>query len=220
MTGPRGLIACGAAIAAALLLAPPPTVGAAKTTRCAGQLLAAQGAVKIVRRPAKNDSFDRRSYVCWHNRQTATLEDRLDDPGAVLVQHLEISGRWVAYALRASGGDLPAFYSICVIDARAGHRTRVPATLSPSNTFDLPAGVRAVVLTPRGSVAWTVDKDPIVSAAGSMPSGDFSLYTLPAGTRTPTLITSGTGLDPSSLAAAPGRIYWLTDDATMSTTLP
>lgn len=219
MTRHRPLIAAGATIAAALLTAAPPAVGASKTTRCTGQLVAAEGSVKIVRRGLKNDAFDRRSYACWHGRQTAALGDRIFDPGAVVVQDLRISGRWVAYALRA-GGRLPAFSSICIVDARSGSKTRVPATLSPSSAFDLPAGVRAVALTPAGSIAWTIDKDPIIAPNGNLPSGDFSLYTLPAGARTPQLVTSGTGLDPTSLAAAPGRIYWRSDGATMSTTLP
>jgi hypothetical protein len=222
VTRHRQLVTAGAALAAALLPAAPSAFGAVTSNRCTGQVVAAEGSVKIVRRGLKHDSYDRRSYACWHHRQTAALGDRLFDPGAIVVRNLQISGRWVAYALVAGDGRPPAvsFYSIYVLDARSGHKTRVPATLSPSSTFDFRTGVRSVVLTPAGSVAWTIDKDPIITPTSSLPSGDFSLYTLPAGTRTPTLITSGTGLDPTSLAAAPGRIYWISDGATMSAALP
>jgi len=222
MNAHRQLLAVGVTIAGALLATAPPAIGAAKPNpRCTGQLVAAQGPVKIVLRGIKSDSFDRRSYICWHDRQTAAVGDSRDETGGVgLRGKLQIAGRWVAYALRASGGDLPASYTISIVDARSGRKTRVPATLSPSSTFDLPAGVRRVVLTPAGSVAWTIDKDPVIAPSGNLPSGDFSLYTLPAGTRAPTLIASGTGLDPDSLAVAPGRIYWISDGAPMSAAVP
>jgi hypothetical protein len=136
--------------------------------------------------------------------RTTPLGDELPGPDlGISMSHLAVAGRYVAYALTISGGESPEMWKVCRLNVQVGLKKCVGADLRPgAGGFPSPGGgVRNVAATPKGTVAW------IAGGAEAAPATEDVLVLAP-GASSPTLLASGAGVDPSSLAAVPGHLYW------------
>jgi hypothetical protein len=85
---------------------------------------------------------------------------------------------------------------------RLGEGMRKSHARASGGAFPSPeGGVRNVVTTPKGTVAW------IAGGAEAAPTTEDVLVLAP-GAKAPTLLAGATSIDPRSLAAVPGHLYW------------
>jgi hypothetical protein len=140
--------------------------------------------------------------------------------GATVEGRPAISGRFVAYAAivedeRYGGGCCIGEY-VERVNARTGQFESTPADGKAGIGFggDSPRGVTDVVVTAAGSVAWMIEgkfNNPSgeLPAGGGLPPASNAIYLLASASTTPVLLAYNPMIEPGSLAAIPGHIYWL-----------
>jgi hypothetical protein len=129
-----------------------------------------------------------------------------------------LSGRFVAYALQTEAERYPDTgfgEHVGRLNVQTGRRELIPADgeVGPGFGHGSP-GVTDVVVTPAGSVAWMIDGsfgDPsgALLAPGETPPISKAILLLAAGSKTPVPLAYSPMIDPESLAAIPGHVYWL-----------
>ena len=124
-----------------------------------------------------------------------------------------ISGEHLAYTLDNVGGQYgytSDTWTISRLSPRTGRRFSVcanPDAAEACESYDagrgpsLP-GVTDIVVTPAGSVAW------ITSGSELATSATYSVYELAADSTKPIQLASASGIEPKSLAAVAGHLYW------------
>ena len=128
----------------------------------------------------------------------------------VTLSHLSVAGRYAAYALEIGGTSPVDVWKVCRVNVQEGKSRECAA----AGQFPSPkGGVRNLVLTPKGTVAW------ITAGAEATPTVN-DVFELRAGSRDPQHVASSATIDYRSLAAVPGRIYWLEGDGPRTVTAP
>ncbi len=124
-----------------------------------------------------------------------------------------ISGEHLAYALDGGGGQYgftSDSWTISRLRPRTGRRFSVcadPDAPEACESYEagrgpsLP-GVTDIVVTPAGSVAW------ITSGSELATSSTYSVYELAANSTKPIQLASTSSIEPKSLAAVAGHLYW------------
>jgi hypothetical protein len=129
-----------------------------------------------------------------------------------------LSGEHVAYALDGGDGGYGFsvdYWHIYRLNAKTGGKFSVCAYLAQAcEGYDRPGpplpGVTVVVVTPAGSIGW------ITSGREEATASTFSVYELPAGSKTAKALASGTSIARKSLRARAGRLYWADAEGTQS----
>jgi hypothetical protein len=219
---------CGLAISVALL---PGTARAAPLRmrrlcsihKC--RTLAADAQVRVFQATAKHPGRENyaSTFALWLPTGRVTA---LGDSGGFAAPTLEgspaLAGRFVAYGLQITAERYPGQGFECAVgrlDAQTGHRERLEANGAQGGGFgeDSP-GVTDVTVTPAGSMAWIIDgsyQDPVgphlPGAESVLPLGSKTVYVILAGSKEPVVLATSPMIDPKSLAAIPGHLYWTED---------
>lgn len=138
-------------------------------------------------------------FARWRSSHRVTLlgsEINFADSLARIV----LSGRYVAF-VQSEGTETgssaePAEY-VVRLNAGTGTRVRVPAL-----------GVADLALDPAGTLAWIIKGFSRTVNGESRPNGSRTVLELPPGSKTPTVLATGPAIEPKSLAAVPGYLYW------------
>ena len=178
--------------------------------------LVASSNIRVFRATAKRP--DRESYEStfaeWlpSRRVTALASDETTFGESSVQGSPAVSGRFVAYAIITVPGRGPGTgfgEDVARLDVQTGDREWSPADGAGGSGFvsGLP-GVTDVVVTPAGSVAWVIEGGaPFVG--GEESRGSKAILVLPAGATSSRLLSYSPTIEPKSLAAIPGHIYWL-----------
>jgi hypothetical protein len=174
------------------------------TYKC--RTLAADSTVKVfqaVNRGLLDETFQS-SFARWlpSGRLTA-LGDEVNAPEADLrLTQLAVTGRFAAYATVLFAGheaENSVGWSVYRLNVQTGRREQVDASRKDAFGRHDP-GVTGVVVTPKGTVAW-------IAGVNTRPS-TYKVFVLAPGSRTTVLLASATTIEPKSLAAIPGHLYW------------
>jgi hypothetical protein len=140
----------------------------------------------------------------------------VDSGATVYPAEVSVAGAFIAYGLLESKtGKYPGSgfaQAVYRLNVRTGRRERTPAAGAGGTIFgEKSLGATDIVLTPAGSVAWIVDgsyNDPS-NPHTLLPLGSKTVLYLQPGSRTPTVLSTSATINPKSLAAIPGNLYWL-----------
>lgn len=188
--------------------------------RC--KTIAADAQVRVYQATSRHPGREthERTYAQWLQTGRVTA---LGDNGAVfegdVLESLAVSGRFVAYALGLSAeryAGSGTTWGVVRLDAQTGHRESVAPEGEKGGGFgEKSPGVTGVVATSAGSVAWVDDgsfPDPLPPSPGTpggpLPLGSKAIFELSPGSKTPIAISVSSTIDPDSIAAVPGHLYW------------
>jgi hypothetical protein len=154
------------------------------------------------------------------------LGDELRFEGPSL-EGLALSGRFVAYALGLTAERYPGTgttWAIGRLNVQTGRRERVPTDGEKGGGFgEKSPGVTDVAVTAAGTVAWIDDgsfANPLPGTPNVLPLGSRAVFELAPGSKMPTPLAVSATIEPKSLAAIPGRLYWTEGGAARSTPVP
>jgi hypothetical protein len=212
----------GLLVVAPVLAAGPSRAKLCKRFRC--RTLAADVSVQVFQTAARHaeETFRQTTYAQWlpTGRVTA-LGDYAGTPeGTTLVGEVALTGRFAAYALALSAERYQGSgftEAVGRLNAQTGKRERIPANGAQGGGLgEKSPGVTDVAVTPKGSVAWILDGSfqnpigpPLPGNESVLPLGSKALLEAPLEAKTPTVLAVSATIDPKSLAAIPGHLYWL-----------
>lgn len=196
--------------------------------RC--RTLAADPQVRVYQATARHPGRENHqsTYAQWlANGRVTALGDSSGFEGDVL-ERLDLAGRFVGCALGLSAERYPGTgttWAVERVNAQTGRRERVPTDGEKGGGFgEKSPGVTDIVATPAGSLAWLNDgsfQNPLVplSSGSLLPLGSKAVFELAPASKTPTAISVSSTIDPKSLAAVPGHLYWTDAGAARSTSI-
>jgi hypothetical protein len=144
------------------------------------------------------------TFVRWRSTGKRTaLGDYVMAEDFAGVGRLASSGSFLVYGLQSGGSQPGTISRICRLNAASGRRECFALTPGGEHSKypSKSGGIRAVAVTPSGSIAW------IVGGSWKTPT-ILHVVELVAGSRTSSVLASGPAIDPSSLAGVPGHLYW------------
>lgn len=158
-----------------------------------------------------------------------SLGDNFEFEGPVLAS-LAVSGRFVAYALSLSAERYPgegSHWTVGRLNVQTGRNERVSTDGEQPSAFGPKSpGVTDVAATPAGSIAWIDDGafqsplgPPLPGNGSVLPIGSKAVFDLPTGSKVPAVLAVSPTIDPKSLAAIPGRLYWTEGNAPRSASI-
>jgi hypothetical protein len=126
-----------------------------------------------------------------------------------------VSGRFAGYGIINSVDRYTGGFGerVARVNVQTGREQGWEANSKAGSGF-LPnsPGITDVVATPAGSIAWIIDgsfDDPTGQTFEVTPPDSKVVYVVPSGSTTPVLVAYSAVIDPRSLAAIPGHIYWV-----------
>lgn len=163
-----------------------------------GTTILANDLIRIFRGRVLEGGFS--YYYCNPRTGTRdTLGSYVPDTGGG-IRLVELAGRYIAYDyLLCAHGHCTG--RVGLLDTRTQRLRTFEAEAVPSELG--PAAARSLVVTAAGSVAW-------IRARSETPN--YEVFAVPPGRRAQ-LLDRGPAIDPDSLAAGGGTLYW-TDEAT------
>ncbi len=185
--------------------------------RC--RTVAADSQVRVFRATSRHPGRElepEATFAQWlpSGRVTA-LGDSSGVEGDVL-KGLDLSGRFVVCALGVAAERYPGTgtgWAVQRLNAQTGHRERVSPDGVMSGSFgENSPGVTDVAVTPAGSIAWIDDgafQNPLPGNGGVLPLGSKAVFDLLPSAGVPAVLAVSPAIDPKSLAAIPGRLYWI-----------
>lgn len=135
------------------------------------------------------------------------------------LEKLVLNGRFAVYAMvlypEKYQGEGTS-WRVLRLNAQTGRREEVGAVGEKGGGFgEKSPGVTDVVVTPTGTAAWIIDGEyqnpsgpSLPGNQGDLPLGSKSLFELPPGAKTPVVLATSSTIDPTSLKAIPGHLYW------------
>jgi hypothetical protein len=239
------LLARAFTLAALLLTAAGATGAAAQRSGgpCSGgacRILLADAQAQVLQvRKADREGVTRYSdtFVRWlSSRRTTPLGDRyLQGMPASSLSHLSLNGRFAAYVLASTLGynDEGSTLKIMRIDAKTGRRemAQLPAvegegkstvtTPCDGGVSEASPGVTDLHVTAAGTVEWILGSTPDHTYLPGPPEPvSYQVCALAGASLTPVLLASSTRIEPHSLAATSGYVYWSEGGVTRSRALP
>ena len=140
----------------------------------------------------------------------------------VTLQKLALAGRFLLSAFtegaeRYPGSGVGGGWYLSLLNVQTGRRQKVDPVGGKEGGFGKGSpGVTDVVVTPAGTAAWIIDGEyqnptgpSLPGNQGELPLGSKSLFELAPGSRTPVVLATSSTIDPTSLAAIPGHLYWI-----------
>jgi hypothetical protein len=132
------------------------------------------------------------------------LGDEINPPSVeITLTQLALTGRFAAFATVLHAGteaESSVGWSVYRLNVQTGRRDRLDAG-GPEDVF-LPKapGVTDVVVTAKGTAAWIagVNTRPVT----------YKVFELAAGSKKRVLLANAATIEPKSLSAAPGHLYW------------
>ena len=216
------MVACAVLIAAAshcgtAAAAPVREQRLCSVHRCT--TLVANSNIRVFRATAKHpnrESYES-TFAEWlpSGRVTALAGEGGFGEGSVRIGPV-VSGRFVAYAVlvevaRYAGAGFGE--DVRRLNAQTGRREGTPAHGKKGTVFPgASLGVTQVVVTPAGSVAWMIEGpfgDPEAPERDEPFPNSTAILLLPVGATASTVLAYGPTIEPMSLAAIPGHLYWI-----------
>jgi hypothetical protein len=169
------------------------------------------------RRPGRESYMS--TFAQWRptGRVTALGDDFAPFEGSILRDRPTLAGPFVGYALEVMVDRYTGGFGEDVgrLDARTGRLELKPADGKGGGGFEPGSpGVTDVAVSPAGSVAWMIEGSfgnpngqPL--APGEAAPASKAIYLLVTGATTPLAVAYSPTIDPGSLAAIPGHIFWL-----------
>jgi hypothetical protein len=183
--------------------------------------VAADVSVQVFQTTARHteETFHESAFAQWlPTGRVTSLGADFHFEGPTLAR-IALSGRYAAYALSLTAeryqGSGTA-WAVGRLNVQTRRRERIPAIGEKGSGFgEKSPGVTDVVVTAAGSMAWIDDgsfQNPLSNVpAGNqsiLPPGSKALLELPPGSKTPVVLAVSVNIDPQSLAAIPGHLYW------------
>ena len=216
---------CSLAISVALL---PGTVRAAPLRarqlcsihKC--RTLAADAQVRVFQATAKRpgrENYDS-TFAQWlRTGRVTALGDSAGFEAPTLQGSPALAGRFLSYGLQITAERYPGQGFECAVarlNVQTGRRESFEANGAQGGGFgENSPGVTDVAVTPVGTMAWIIDgsyQDPVgphlPGPASVLPLGSKTVYEILAGSKAPVALATSPTIDPKSLAAIPGHLYW------------
>lgn len=148
-------------------------------------------------------------FLCRDNARTIWLGDYDSEAGGGVTSP-RLAGRWLAWDAVLCSKEGPCSGGVRLLNVRTGRRRGLsgPVPFAPGDQI---SHVSALVVTARGSVAWTRRQ--------RLPATGYDVTARPANAAA-VLLEGADTVDPGSLAAAGGRVYWTSDQTPHSARLP
>lgn len=123
------------------------------------------------------------------------------------------SGKYLAYALVRYGryNAEGAVWKVLRLNVASGHREPAQPGPCAGGLAFLAPGVLDVVLTSSGGMAWIIGEkeyDPFLPNPSPGPAV-YTVCEMSTRSKSPTVLAAGPTVEPKSLAAAPGHLYWM-----------
>ena len=156
------------------------------------------------------------TFVRWRSTGKRTaLGDSVMAEDFTALGKLASSGRFVVYGLESGSSQPGTLSRVCRLDAVSGRRECF--ALTPGGKYSefssKSGGIRALAVTPSGSMAWIVSGDRKTPTI-------LHVVELVAGSHVPVVLASGPAIDPSSLAVVPGHLYWSEGETAHQAVIP
>lgn len=139
----------------------------------------------------------------------------------VTLQKLVLAGRFLFSAFTEGAERYPesgvgSGWYLSLLNVQTGRRQKVDPVGGKEGGFGKGSpGVTDVAVTPAGTAAWIIDGEYQIPTGpslpgnkGDLPLGSKTVFELPPGSRTPVVLATSSTIDPASLAAIPGHLYW------------
>jgi hypothetical protein len=155
------------------------------------------------------------SFAEWlPARRLTPLGDREGIIVGIKLGELALSGRFVCYALETFTKEPQASVKVYRLNVQTGRRESAPAVGAEENEFPASArGVTDIAVTSSGTLVW------IVGGTVLNPSL-HKVMELPRGSSTAIAVASAATIEPKSLAAITGHVYWTEGGAARSAPIP
>jgi hypothetical protein len=140
----------------------------------------------------------------------------------VTLQKLALAGRFLFSAFTEGAERYPESgvgggWYLSLLNVQTGHREKVDPVGGKEGGFGKGSpGVTDVAVTPAGTAAWIIDGEyqnptgpSLPGNEGDLPLGSKTVFELPPGSRTPVVLATSSTIDPTSLEAIPGHLYWI-----------
>jgi hypothetical protein len=185
--------------------------------RC--RTLVATGQVRVFHAEDRAGEYDE-TLAEWlpTGRVTVLRNEAGFEAGSLLSSRpgVAVSGRFAGYAVLSNNERYPGMgfgEGVARVNVQTGRRQEWGANGQAGSGFGAKSpGVTDVVLTPAGSLAWLIDgsfDDPTRRSVEVTPPGSKAVYLVPSGSAAPVLLAHSATIEPGSLAAVPGHIYWV-----------
>jgi hypothetical protein len=147
------------------------------------------------------------------NQRITPLGDQyVHEEPTLSLTHPALAGNWVAYGLIRSGkyNGEGAVFNVRRLNAMTGRREEARASACVGGLPFMSPGVTDMAVVPSGAAAWIIGEKEF-DQFSSNPSPSPAIYRvceLPSGSTAPLQLASGAAIQPKSLAAIPGQVYW------------
>jgi hypothetical protein len=190
------------------------------THKC--RTLAADAQVRVFQATAKHPGRENyaSTFAQWlPTRRVTALGDSARFEAPTLQGSPALAGRFVSYGLQITAERSPGQGfegAVARLNVQTGRRESFEANGAQGGGFgENSPGVIDVAVTPAGSTAWIIDgsyQDPagphLPGPASVLPLGSKTVYEVLAGSKAPVALATNPTIDPKSLAAIPGHLYW------------